>query len=89
MRNEAIGYNLMATHVREKIDMLDAFIDLLEHMVEESGEGDLSHASYLATGLKGLRMGHGSGDLPRHLAYIAQHFVSVMAKDHMRDKPRR
>jgi len=89
MKCEAIGYNLMAKHVREKIDMLDAFIDLLEHMVEESGEGDLSHASYLATGLKGLRMGHGSGDLPRHLAYIAQHFVSVMAKDHMRDKPRR
>ena len=89
MRGETIGTNLMHKHVEEKVRMLDDIIDLLEHVVEESGEGDLSHASYLATGLKGLRMGHGSGDLPRHLAYIAQHFVSVTAKTYMRTYPRR
>tara|TARA_R110000751_G_scaffold4223_4_gene20256 strand:- start:779 stop:1060 length:282 start_codon:yes stop_codon:yes gene_type:complete len=92
MRNEAIGYNLMAKHVREKIDMLDAFIDLIEHMSEQpvhKREGQWKgYADYYARQLHDLRMGNGSGSLPDDLMPIAMHFVSAMAMDHMRDKPR-
>lgn len=72
MRNEAIGYNLMATHVREKIDMLDAFIDLLERIEDHRVDpyefgidaasrelGVRSFAGYLACELEELRMGKG------------------------------
>ena len=74
MKCEAIGANLMQQHVDEKVRMLDAFIDLLEHIEDhpvsryEFGEDEAlglrCFAGYLACELEELRMGHGSGTLP-------------------------
>ncbi|QDP63988.1 MAG: hypothetical protein Unbinned3620contig1001_34 [Prokaryotic dsDNA virus sp.] len=99
MKCEAIGANLMQQHVDEKVRMLDAFIDLLEHIEDhpvsryEFGEDEAlglrCFAGYLACELEELRMGHGSGTLPDALSHIAMHFTSQMAKNHMRDNPRR
>ena len=102
MRCETIGTNLMQKHVDEKVRMLDAFIDLLEHIEnhavsryefgdDAAGEalGLRSFAGYLACELEELRMGHGSGTLPDALSHIAMHFTSQTAKNHMRDNPRR
>ena len=82
--------------------MLDAFIDLLEHIenhpvsryefgYDAAGEalGLRSFAGYMACELEELRKGCGSGSLPDDLMPIAMHFVSTMAKNHMRDNPRR
>ena len=82
--------------------MLDAFIDLLEHIEDHRVDpyefgidaasrelGVRSFAGYLACELEELRMGHGSGTLPDALSHIAMHFTSQMAKNHMRDNPRR
>lgn len=92
MRCETIGTNLMQQHVEEKVAMLDAFIDLLEHMSEQpvhKREGQWKgYADYYARQLHDLRMGNGSGSLPDDLMPIAMHFVSTMAKNHMRDNRR-
>jgi hypothetical protein len=105
MRCETIGTNLVQKHVEEKVRMLDAFIDLLEHIEDHpvsryefgddaAGEalGLRSFAGYLACELEELRKGYGSGGtapLSGDVMPIAMHFVSTMAKNHMRDNPRR
>lgn len=102
MKCETIGTNLMQKHVDEKVRMLDAFIDLLEHIEDHRVDpyefgidaasrelGVRNFAGYLACELEELRKGYGSGSLPDDLMPIAMHFVSVMAQNHMRDNPRR
>ena len=54
--------------------------------------GVRSFAGYLACELEELRKGYGSGGtapLSGDVMPIAMHFVSTMAKNHMRDNPRR
>lgn len=93
MRCETIGTNLMQQHVEEKVAMLDAFIDLLEQIeaYNANPRGWDNHAGYLAGELEELRKGYGSGGtapLSGDVMPIAMHFVSTMAKNHMRDNPR-
>lgn len=96
MRCETIGTNLMQQHVDEKVRMLDDFIDLLKHISEQSdgerGGQWKGHADYYAWQLEDLRMGYGGnhrGPMSDDLMPIAMHFTSQMAKNHMRDNPRR